>query len=39
MIINSKNVICKKFYRKMFNKHEIRDWKTFELNLYELILK
>ena len=25
MMIYSKNMICKKFYRKMFNKHEIRD--------------
>ena len=24
MMIYSKNMICKKFYRKMFNKHEIR---------------
>ena len=23
--IYSKNMICKKLYRKMFNKHEIRD--------------
>ena len=28
-----------KFYRKMFNKNEIRDRKTFELKLYELFLK
>ena len=39
MMIYSKNMICKKFYRKMFNKHEIRDWKTIELKLYELFLK
>ena len=24
MMIYSKNMICKKFYRKMFNKHETR---------------
>ena len=28
-----------KFYRKMFNKNEIRDRKTFELKLYELFPK
>ena len=28
-----------KFYRKMFNKHEIRVWKTFELKLYQLFLE
>ena len=39
MMIYSKNMICKKIYRKMFNKHEIRDWTTFELKLYELFLK
>ena len=36
--IYSKNMICKKLYRKMFNKHEIRDWKALELSFVKLEL-